>query len=167
MTGVYLEHIMDLYEKIKDLVEMMKNFDLSEIEIKDGEKEIKIRKGCNASEVMVQQVTPMAMGGIPVSPQPAAQPAPAAEAKAAKDPNLHEFTSPMVGTFYRAPSPESPPYATEGDKINSETIICIIEAMKVMNEIKAEMSGEIVEILVENGEAVEFGQPLFMIRRAG
>jgi acetyl-CoA carboxylase biotin carboxyl carrier protein len=159
---------MDLYEKIKELVEMMKNFDLSEIEIKDGEKEIKIRKGCSVSDVTVQQMSPMAMGGMAMPAQAAAQPGQAAEqAPAEKDPNLQEFTSPMVGTFYRAPSPESPPFSTEGDKINAESVICIIEAMKVMNEIKSEMSGEIVEILVENGEAVEFGQPLFLIRRPG
>jgi acetyl-CoA carboxylase biotin carboxyl carrier protein len=83
-----------------------------------------------------------------------------------RDPNLTELTSPMVGTFYRAPSPESPPYVTEGDRVSKDAVLCIVEAMKVMNEIKAEHSGEIVEILVENGEAVEFGQPLILIRTA-
>ena len=77
---------------------------------------------------------------------------------------MHEFNSPIVGTFYTAPSPESAPYVTEGDKVKKDSILCIIEAMKVMNEIKAELSGEIIEVLVENGEAVEYGQPLFLIR---
>jgi acetyl-CoA carboxylase biotin carboxyl carrier protein len=95
------------------------------------------------------------------------QAGPEAAAPPAKDANIHEFKSPMVGTFYRAPSPESPPYVTEGDRVSKEAVLCIIEAMKVMNEIKAEISGEIVEILVENGEAVEFGQPLFLIRTSG
>jgi acetyl-CoA carboxylase biotin carboxyl carrier protein len=160
---------MDVFRKIKELVEMMKEFDLKEIEIKDGDKEIKLRKGRSGSEpeiVSVQQ--PVA---IQQAPQPVTgtnpQAAPDVEAPPARDPNLIEFKSPMVGTFYRAPSPESPPYATEGDRVNKETLICIIEAMKVMNEIKSEYVGEIVEILVENGEAVEFGQPLFLIRATG
>ena len=157
---------MDVYKKIRELVEMMQEFDLMEVEVKDGEREIRIRKG--------REEPPPAAYGPPVAYAAAAAPqnpgaaAPPSEAgpetSAAKDPDLVEFKSPMVGTFYRAPSPESPPYVTEGDRVNKDTVLCIIEAMKVMNEIKAEMNGEIVEILVENGEAVEFGQPLFLIR---
>ncbi len=78
--------------------------------------------------------------------------------------NLHKIVSPMVGTFYRAPAPDASPYVQVGDKVNEKTIVCIVEAMKLMNEIEAEVKGEIVEILVENGQLVEFGQPLFLVR---
>lgn len=153
---------MDVYDKIKELVEMMQDFDLTEIEIKDGDQEVKLRKGlCGVEMPMGAMMNPQA-----VAPQANASAAGEAQAPE-RDPSIQEFKSPMVGTFYRAPSPESPPYVTEGDKANADTILCIIEAMKVMNEIRSEVSGEIVETLVENGEAVEFGQPLFLIRRAG
>lgn len=78
--------------------------------------------------------------------------------------NLHKITSPMVGTFYAAPSPDSPPYAAVGSKVNKDSIVCIVEAMKLMNEIEAEVKGEIVEILVENGQLVEYGQELFLVK---
>jgi len=156
---------MDIYKKIKEMVELMRDFDLVEIEIKDGEREIKLRKGGKEADNM-PQINPMSFQTVPMPAGPAqgATPAPAGETPAEKDPSLYEFKSPMVGSFYRAPSPESPPYATEGDKVNKESILCIVEAMKVMNEIKAEINGEVLEILVENGEAVEFGQPLFLIK---
>ena len=83
-----------------------------------------------------------------------------------KDDNLVEIKSPMVGTFYRAPSPESPPYVQVWDKINLDSVLCIVEAMKLMNEIKAEMNGTVMDILVENGQPVEYGQPMFKIRPA-
>jgi len=160
---------MDVNKKIRELVEMMRDFDLIEIEIKEGDKEIKLRKGRGAAEqegvsmqqpLLIQQAPQMASGQNPLA-------TPEAEKPPAKDPNIIEFKSPMVGTFYRAPSPESPPYTTEGDRVNKDTVLCIIEAMKVMNEIKAECHGEVIEILVENGEAVEFGQPLFLVRTSG
>ncbi len=157
---------MDIYKKAKELIELMKDVDLDEIEIKDGVREIRLTK--HSAPVLG------AAPSLPVSSQ-AAVPGPASPSVSEPQKeenkssphmeNTAEFKSPMVGTFYRAPSPESPPYSTEGDKVNKDTVICIIEAMKVMNEIKAEMEGEILEILVENGEAVEFGQPLFLIRK--
>ncbi|MHC4943925.1 MAG: acetyl-CoA carboxylase biotin carboxyl carrier protein [Planctomycetota bacterium] len=158
---------MDDVNKIKELVELMQDFDLIEIEIKEGDREIKLKKAGGNSQV---PMAPMAMAANPVmapAPLPQAGGEAAADAPPARDPNITEFKSPMVGTFYRAPSPESPPYVTEGDRITNDTILCIVEAMKVMNEIKAEMQGEVTEILVENGEAIEFGQPLFLVRRAG
>ncbi|MBB5325259.1 acetyl-CoA carboxylase biotin carboxyl carrier protein [Anoxybacillus tepidamans] len=84
--------------------------------------------------------------------------------EAVKADNLHKITSPMVGTFYAAPSPDSPPYVKVGDKVKTDTIVCIIEAMKLFNEIEAEVNGEIVEILVQNGQLVEYGQPLFLVK---
>src|SRR5690606_4449706 len=79
--------------------------------------------------------------------------------------NLHPITSPLVGTFYRSPSPDSDPYVEPGSRVGPDSLVCIIEAMKVMNEIRAEVTGEIVELLVENGEPVEYGQPLFMVKK--
>jgi acetyl-CoA carboxylase biotin carboxyl carrier protein len=90
---------------------------------------------------------------------------PVEEKKEEIDKNMVEIKSPMVGTFYRAPSPESPPYVQVGDRVNPDSILCIVEAMKLMNEIKAELSGTILDILVENGQPVEYGQPMFKIRK--
>jgi acetyl-CoA carboxylase biotin carboxyl carrier protein len=156
---------MDIYKKIKELVEMMQEADLDEIEIKDGLREIRLTKRSPA--VMSE---PVSVVSAPIQAAPPASAADAAVPQAnqagppARDENIIEFKSPMVGTFYRAPSPEAPPYVTEGEKVTKDQTICIIEAMKVMNEIKAEEDCEVVDILVENGEAVEFGQPLCLIR---
>jgi acetyl-CoA carboxylase biotin carboxyl carrier protein len=96
----------------------------------------------------------------------AAAPAPAAEAAPADpDAGLHKITSPIVGTFYRAPGPDKPPYVSEGSNVSPDTTVCIVEAMKLMNEIQAEVSGEIVKVYVENGQPVEYGQPLFGVRK--
>lgn len=159
---------MDIYKKVKELIELMNEAEIDEIEIKDGLREVRLTK----------HLPGIQGGSVPVFSQPVsagfAQPAPSAEqgapaaagepAAPALDKGVVEFKSPMVGTFYRAPSPESPPFVAEGEKVNKESVLCIIEAMKVMNEIKAETSGEVVDVLVENGEAVEFGQPLFLIK---
>jgi acetyl-CoA carboxylase biotin carboxyl carrier protein len=95
------------------------------------------------------------------TPHPGAK----AETEASADEDLHKITSPIVGTFYRSPSPDKPPYCKEGDNVSADTIVCIVEAMKLMNEIPAEVSGEVVKVYVENGSPVEFGQPLFGIRK--
>jgi acetyl-CoA carboxylase biotin carboxyl carrier protein len=100
------------------------------------------------------------------APAPAAAPAAAGPAPAKESRGI-EIPSPMVGTFYRSPSPDASPYVEVGDRIGKDTPVCIVEAMKVMNEIKAEVDGEILEILVQNGEPVEFGQPLFLVRPSG
>jgi acetyl-CoA carboxylase biotin carboxyl carrier protein len=114
------------------------------------------------------EVLPVAMGGFAQGQAPAMPLSPQIEASAPADsgppPGTEHFTSPMVGTFYRAPSPESEPFVQSGDKVGPETTLCIIEAMKVMNEIKAERNAEIIEVLVENGAPIEFGQPLFLIK---
>ena len=109
---------------------------------------------------------PQAIATPVVMPQlPASAAAPAAEAApAAAQPAGKEIVSPMVGTFYRTPSPESPSYVEIGTEVTPETVVCIIEAMKVMNEIKAELAGTITEVLVENGKPVQFGQPLFRVK---
>ncbi|KXG11223.1 acetyl-CoA carboxylase biotin carboxyl carrier protein [Anoxybacillus rupiensis] len=95
---------------------------------------------------------------------PETKPAEAPKQEAVKAENLHKITSPMVGTFYAAPSPDAAPYVKTGDKVKPNTVVCIIEAMKLFNEIEAEVNGEIVEILVQNGQLVEYGQPLFLVK---
>lgn len=103
---------------------------------------------------------------VPAAPAAPVQPAPAqpAPAKVADDAALHKIVSPMVGTFYRAPAPDAEPYVKVGDRVDEKTIVCIVEAMKLMNEIEAEVRGEIVDILVENGQLVEYGQPMFLVK---
>lgn len=145
--------------KIKQIVELMKNSDLSEFEIEQEGLKLRIRRG----GVAVADPVP-----APTVPAAATAPAPETTAAAVPAPEApgRIIESPMVGTFYAAPSPESPPFVQPGDSVTEESTVCIIEAMKVMNEIKAEVSGRIVEALVTNGESVEFGQPLFRIADA-
>lgn len=118
--------------------------------------------------MMPSMVTPVMAEHLKPEAKPETQPEktpPAPEKKEEVDKNVMEIKSPMVGTFYRAPSPESAPYVQVGDRVNPDTILCIVEAMKLMNEIKAELSGTILDILVENGQPVEYGQPMFKIRK--
>ncbi len=147
---------MDIRE-LKELVSMMKESGLTEILIVEEGRKVRLRKQIPA---VSPNVISMPGGG-------SASGASSADMGGVRElpPDVIEFKSPMVGTFYRAPSPESEPYSHVGDKITPSSVICIIEAMKVMNEIKAETEGEILEILAENGEAVEYGQPLFLLRR--
>ena len=155
---------MEDIKKIKELLELMKEYELIEMELKNEDGTIRLTKSDPEANRVALPALAAPMAALPAAVQ--AGGGDSSGGASAKDPSLYEFKSPMVGTFYRAPSPESPPYVTEGDKATKDTVLCIVEAMKVMNEIKAETSGEIIEILVENGEAVEFGQPLFLIRRA-
>ncbi len=155
---------MDI-EEIKTLTDLMVANDLSEVIIRDGEKRILLRRGAHLP----------AGGGAPVAPvvaavhapvAPAAATAQAAPTAAAGDPGLARITSPMVGTFYATPDPESAPFVKVGDRINPDTVVCIIEAMKVFNEIKAEISGTIESIDVQSAQPVEFGQVLMTVRVA-
>lgn len=143
----------------------MKRSELTEFEFEeDGFKLRLSRQSTQPSAPIVQAVAQPA----PIAPAPAAVVAPSAtpsEAKA-EDPNVETIKSPMVGTFYQAPSPESPNFVEVGSKVNADSVVCIIEAMKVMNEIQAEIKGTITEILVENGDAIEYGQPLFKYKKA-
>jgi acetyl-CoA carboxylase biotin carboxyl carrier protein len=143
----------------------MKRSDISEFEFEeDGFKLRLSSKGADAPQII--HAAPMGHAPAPVhaaaaTAEPAAVAAPLVEEK-----GITVIKSPMVGTFYRAASPESPAFASVGTKVGNDSIVCIIEAMKVMNEIQAEMSGVITEVLIENGEAVEYGQPLFKIKTA-
>jgi len=147
----------------------MKRSGLTEFEIEEEGLKLRISRDGNGNKAQPAMTAAPYPAPVPAYiPQPEAAPAPAAPAaKAAKeDADAIFVKSPMVGTFYRAPSPESPVFVKEGDKVTSESTVCIVEAMKVMNEIPAEVSGVIQEILVENGDSVEYGQPLFKLKKA-
>ena len=152
---------MDL-RKLKTLIDLVAESGISELEVTEGEGKVRIVK---APPQLI--AAPMQMAMPAVAPQAGAQapaalaPAPAAVAPAV--PQGHIVTSPMVGTFYRAPSPGADPFAQVGDSVKEGQTLCIIEAMKLLNEIESDKTGVIKEILVENGQAVEYGQPLFVI----
>jgi acetyl-CoA carboxylase biotin carboxyl carrier protein len=143
------------HRELKKLVQLMNENGLVELEIEEEGRRISLRKAGAVPTAGAMQM-PMAM---PMAPTQAA-PVP----DAGPPPGTKEILSPMVGTFYRRPSPDQDPYVDSGSRIDSETVVCIIEAMKVNNEIKAEMSGEIIEVLVEDGQPVEFDQPLFRVK---
>lgn len=151
---------MDL-ERVEKLIGLMKQYDLGELRVSDKDWEFSARRGDRAQPsaivVSAPALPPPSSAGTPAVPDAPAQPAaPAA-------PNLKEITAPIVGTFYRSPAPDQLPFKEVGDPVNPEEVVCIVEAMKVMNEIKAGVSGKIRKILVENASPVEFGQPLFLV----
>jgi acetyl-CoA carboxylase biotin carboxyl carrier protein len=142
----------------------MKKSDLSEFEIQDQDFKLRIKRDLPGRAPIAAPAAPVAAAPAPVAaPAPAAA-APAPAAPAAADPSIKLVTSPMVGTYYATPSPENPPFVTVGSPIKADSVVCIIEAMKVMNEIQSEIAGTVVECLVANGTSVEFGQPLFRVK---
>ncbi|MEN3363716.1 MAG: acetyl-CoA carboxylase biotin carboxyl carrier protein [Burkholderiales bacterium] len=152
---------MDL-RKLKTLIDLVAESDIAELEVTEGESKVRIVK---SSAVPQSQVVMMQPQGAPqnyAAPLPAAAPQPAAPAVPA-EPEGHIVKSPMVGTFYRSSSPGNPPFVDIGSTVKEGDTLCIIEAMKLLNEIDADASGVIKQILVENGQPVEFGQPLFVI----
>lgn len=159
---------MDL-SQITRIVELMSKHDLTEIDIKSEELALTIKRERKKDEQQAQpsiMMMPQAAAPAPATaPAPAAAPA-AAEEAAEPAEDLPCIESPLVGTFYAAPSPDAGPFVKVGDTVSADTVVCIVEAMKVMNEIKAEKSGVIKKILVENAQPVEFGQPLFQIEPA-
>ena len=142
----------------------MKKNSISEFELEKQDFKIKLKRGINGGPVVTSDEPPI-MGYIPPIAAPAGMPvvaaAPVPPPPASSE---QEIKSPMIGTFYRAPSPESASYVEVGAEVNPDTVVCIIEAMKVMNEIKAEVKGVITQVLIENAKPVEFGQPLFRVR---
>jgi acetyl-CoA carboxylase biotin carboxyl carrier protein len=155
--------------ELQRLIDLMQSAGIVELEMETPGQRVRVRmKEEHAGLLHVAGAPVVAGGGVPQA-RPASEPAaaaaapPAAPAAAARAEG-HAVESPMVGTFYRASSPDADPFVRLGQRVTPETTLCIIEAMKVMNEIKAEVEGEILEILVENGEPVEFGQPLFVIK---
>jgi len=147
-------------KEIKDMINLMNENNLTELEIEKEGVRIKLRKGSSGSYENKIEYVPQQM----VNPAQTKAQSEAAEKTPAR--NVAEIKAPMVGTFYRAPSPEAPPYVNIGDNIEPGQVICIIEAMKLMNEIKAEVKGKIVDIQADNAEPVEFGQALFVIEPA-
>lgn len=151
-------------QKIEELIKIMKENDLVEIDIRHGDDQISLKRAqpVQASNVAGPIIAslPTALPGGVVSPEQAA----AGAASAAAQEELLEIKSPIVGTLYEAPSPDSEPFVDIDSRVNAQTVVCIIEAMKVMNEIKAEVSGTIVEKCITNGQAIEFGQVLFRVR---
>ena len=152
---------MDI-RKIKKLIELLEKSDIDELEIKEGDDSVRISSKSKVPVAMVQPNIPLPSVA---APHPAVAPVPETGNTENKLPieTSHVIKSPMVGTFYRAPSPESPPFITVGQKIKCGDIVCIVEAMKMMNQIEADKTGTVEEILVDDGEPVEFSQPLISI----
>ena len=156
---------MDI-EQIKTVIELMKSNELCEFEMEEEGFRIAIKRR-NAQEPQVIMSAPAAPMVMAAPAAPAAAPAPATAAAAApvaeNGKKLTEIKSPIVGTFYRAASPDAEPFCGVGSHVGAETTVCIVEAMKVMNEIKAELKGTVRKVLVENATPVQFGQPLFLV----
>jgi acetyl-CoA carboxylase biotin carboxyl carrier protein len=145
----------DSIDRIKDLLALMRDNDLAELELREGEFRVALRRQ-----------TTIAAPALPPPPAIAPAAAPAAPSAGGLDATgLEPIKSPIVGTIYRGPTPDAPPFVNEGDAGEKNTVVCIIEAMKIMNEIKAGVDGRIERVLVESGEPVEYGQPLFLVRR--
>ena len=161
------------FDELRELLLVLNQTDIAEVTLKQGDYELTVRKAVAAAAAGTA-IAPVAMAAAPIAtvaaPVTTAAPlepaAPPASPPPLNDPKLLEIKSPMVGTFYRAPAPGEPPFVQPGDRITSGQTVCIIEAMKLMNELEAEISGEVVEILVENAQPVEFDQVLMRVRPA-
>jgi len=160
-------------KELKELIEFLIEKDISEFELERGDVKVRIKRGADAQQVSV--IAPMAAVPsiapippmVPAAPSHSHASAAAAEAPAPAAPpeeELHLVKSPIVGTFYEAPGPGAPPFIKPGDNVQAGQVLCIIEAMKLMNEIESDMAGEVVKVLAANGKPVEYGQPLFSIR---
>jgi len=155
-------------KQIKQIIDLMKRSELTEFAVEEEGFKLKIRRGTNGLPVVSSGRNLDPGGGQPDvgfnTPPPASSVASATE-DSKDDTDVTFIKSPMVGTFYRSASPESKPFAEEGSKVVENTVVCIIEAMKIMNEIQAEIKGSVVEVLVENGQPVEYGQRLFKVKQ--
>ena len=155
--------------KLKELIRLMVANELSEIDLRDETEQVTIKRpGDGGQPQVIMPQAPVQQVAAPAVAPAASPAAPAAVAEApaaeAAPPAGHHIESPMVGTFYSASSPDKPAFVKAGDTVTPDTIVCLIEAMKIFNEIKAECSGTIEKVMVSNGEAVEFGQPLFIVK---
>jgi acetyl-CoA carboxylase biotin carboxyl carrier protein len=156
-------HVFEL-KRIRDLVELMKEFDLREVDLREGEQRIRLARGSEQAAVSYVSAAPPSQAHS-TSPTGAATPVP--PTPAAEGANIVYIKSPMVGTFYSRPNPNAAAYVKVGDHVEPDKTICIIEAMKVFNEIPAEVSGRVLAMLVNDEEPVEFGKPLFKIDTSG
>jgi acetyl-CoA carboxylase biotin carboxyl carrier protein len=171
------EPVINMVE-LRSLIELISESGFTDFEYENADVRVRLRKEL-APHVIAAPTAPtvtfqpQAVNPVHQTPQPTTQnpninvphPGAQAEAEAAEDEGLHKITSPIIGTFYRASSPGAEPFVKIGSHVSNDTVVCIIEAMKLMNEIQAETSGEVVKIYVENGQPVEYGQPLFGIRK--
>ncbi|MFJ8352482.1 acetyl-CoA carboxylase biotin carboxyl carrier protein [Bacillus paramycoides] len=157
-------------QEVRELIKLIDSSNIDEFEYKKDGTTIKMKKRGNEVVTMQTPVTQQVVQPVaPVEVETAVAAAQVEvpkqeEKKAVQNENLHKITSPMVGTFYSSSSPDTPPYVSVGDKVSKDSIVCIVEAMKLFNEIDADVEGEIVEILVNNGQLVEYGQPLFLVK---
>ena len=159
-------------QEVRELIKLIDSSNIDEFEYKKDGTTIKMKKRGN--EVVAVQAPVAKQAVQPVAPVEVETTVAAAQAQvevpkqeektAVQNENLHKITSPMVGTFYSSSSPDTPPYVSVGDRVSKDSIVCIVEAMKLFNEIDADVDGEIVEILVNNGQLVEYGQPLFLVK---
>ncbi|HAH37868.1 MAG TPA: acetyl-CoA carboxylase biotin carboxyl carrier protein [Algoriphagus sp.] len=155
-------------KEIQELIDYISNSGLAEVKIKTEEFELSIKKYAESAQVRVVESAPAPQPAAAPAPAPAPAPQPvASEAPAAASSNLVEIKSPMIGTFYLTPNPDAPAFVNVGDTIKAGQTVCIIEAMKLFNEIESEISGKIVKILVSNATPVEYDQPLFLVDPAG
>jgi acetyl-CoA carboxylase biotin carboxyl carrier protein len=157
------------FKEIRELLRLVNQLDLTEVEITQGEFKVRVARTIPQANVVyaAQQVTHLPAQQpqqLTASPAPVAE-LPRAEAPKVEAPSasLHTFRSPMIGTFYRTPNPETPPFVNVGDEVKKGKTICIVEAMKLFNEIESDVQGKIVKVLVENAQPVEYDQPLFLI----
>src|SRR5215470_16314655 len=163
-------------KELKELIDFLIERDISEFELERGDVKVRIKRGADSATHVVSTVPAYAPIPVPVAPAvtaphaaalpvPPAQPSvSAAPAAAAEEDGLHVVKSPIVGTFYESPAPGSPPFVKPGDQVEAGQVLCIIEAMKLMNEIESDVAGEVVKRVANNGAAVEYGQALFAIR---
>jgi acetyl-CoA carboxylase biotin carboxyl carrier protein len=179
LTGLGRRTVQLDLNQIQNLLSALNQTDISELTLKGTDFELVVRRGAESRGAIIPgeaiavpsvvPAVPMAMPVAPaavpvaVAPAPVAAPAPAAAPPSSRPENWVEVVSPMVGTFYRAPAPDEPPFVSVGDRVKVGQTVCIIEAMKLMNELEVEVNGEIVEILVDNGKPVEFNQPLMRV----
>ena len=150
-------------ERIRRLVELMKEHDLSEVDLRESRQRIRITRGAKELPRVASAPPPASAAPAPASSLPAA----AASSEPAEGANIVLIKSPMVGTFYTRPNPKAEPYVKVGDRVDVGTVVCIIEAMKVFNEIPAEVRGKVVAVLASDGDAVEFEKPLYKVDTSG
>ena len=155
-------------EELRELISLLRENGLAELELENESIRVRLRRDsalpAPASVGEVQQPAPASAPAPAPAPAGPTHPGTQATTAASQDQDLHIISSPIVGTFYRSPSPNADPFVKIGSNVEPESVVCIIEAMKLMNEIQAEATGEVVKIYVENGQPVEYGQPLFGIR---
>lgn len=161
-------------QEIRELIKLVDQSSIDEFVYENEGSKIQMKKNAATVVTSIQPVAQAVPAPVQAAPAPVVTPAAVAETKQeapkveaasqADTSNLHKITSPMVGTFYASPTPDADVYVKAGDKVSKDSIVCIVEAMKLFNEIEAEVNGEIVEVLVKNGQLVEYGQPLFLVK---